>query len=75
MKMGPGIVKQVPTIVKITVAANKTHPGRQHKKLKIDSHLDYPSGFFFRNKTVVVVGGGDTAAEEALYLSKLAKRS
>ena len=31
-------------------------------------------GFFYRKKTVAVVGGGDTACEDALYLSGLCRK-
>jgi len=31
-------------------------------------------GFFYRKKTVAVVGGGDTACEDALYLSGICKK-
>src|SRR5207344_1190703 len=31
-------------------------------------------GYFFRGQTVAIVGAGDTAAEEATYLSKLCRK-
>jgi thioredoxin reductase (NADPH) len=31
-------------------------------------------GFFYKNQNVLVVGGGNTAAEEAIYLSSIAKK-
>jgi thioredoxin reductase (NADPH) len=49
-------------------------PGEEEQYGKGISYCAVCDGFFFRDKTVVVVGGGDTAAEESLYLAKLAKQ-
>ena len=49
-------------------------PGEEEYYGQGVSYCAVCDGFFFRDKTVVVIGGGDTAAEESLYLAKLAKQ-
>ena len=58
--------------------------GSTPKKAGFEGEIEYTGrgvsycavcdGFFYKDKIVAVIGGGDTALEEALYLSKIAKK-
>lgn len=80
-----GEVKTVKTVAgkvyeaKVVVLATGAHPrmlGIENEGKLRGRGISYCAtcdGFFFKDKDVCVFGGGDTAVDEALYLSKICK--
>ncbi len=68
-------IKTKTVIIAAGASANKLGcPGEKKFTGKGVSYCATCDGAFFRNKTVAVVGGGDSAVEEALYLTNLVKK-
>lgn len=49
-------------------------PGEKKFRSKGVSYCAVCDGAFFKNKDIVVIGGGDTAVEEALFLTRFGKK-
>ena len=75
-------IETVDTIFKAKVVILAT--GAQSKKLGIKGEAEFKGrgvsycavcdGAFYKNKTVAVIGGGNSAVEEAMYLTKFADK-
>ncbi len=72
----PDVTIKSKTVIIATGAEHK-HLGIENEEQLIGRGVGYCAacdGMFYKGKTVVVVGGGNSAAADALYLSKICKK-
>ncbi len=69
-------VYKAPCIIIATGASNKklNIKGEEEFKCRGVSYCAVCDGAFYKDKTVTVIGGGNSALEEAVYLTKYAKK-
>ena len=75
LKTDTGIIKAKSVI--IATGAEHRHLGIENEEALIGKGVGYCAacdGMFYRGKTVAVVGGGNSAAADALYLSKICEK-
>lgn len=76
LTLANGEILQAKRVV-IATGASARPLGTDNEKDFVGKGISYCAtcdGMFFKNKTVAVIGGGNTAAEDALYLERIASK-